>query len=214
MRMLKLSLIILLAATSCMAAELPEYQQLAFAADNPHLMLRMLKRHSIKDAARITVEAIRFLKESLATKEEQQSHAAILTAALIIIAGDEASSVLTTLVEGLSPDLLPIITASAVFTSGEQSAQMFSTILAAIDSISETLNKSLRSAASNPASVLNGNTLTAIQNMTKITYFGVVPIVPAQERTTVPVVPTQVMVGAPPGATNTPPPIAERYPGQ
>lgn len=159
----------------------------------------LVKDATPAETAQVVFRVIRSIQGSTASKADKRKAIALVVARAVAYKPGQAPEMVAELASMVKDDLiLPVVVSSAIVAAEADS-------VAVLDALTErfkndkALLKTINDAANSPVEPLTPPVVKDINNMIREMRKAAVPVIPAQEPTTVPLVP---------------PPIGGRYPGQ
>lgn len=181
------------------AAEEPSQSDIQRIVKDVAEMDEIIKDLTPSETAAVVVRVIKSIEDSKMTKAEKKRAIALVVARAVAYKPEQAPDMMAALVVSMKSSLLlPIVVSAAIIAAEGNSTAVCDAMLAQFRD-DRALLKIISESANTPVDLLTPPVIKEIQDMIREMRRAAVPIIPAQEPTTVPLVPPLV-----PG----------RYPGQ
>ena len=189
----------LLLLSGFVATATPSEESIAAVVTDVTRLDALVKGASADDAADTVIAVIAAIQKSRLTAAQKSKNIALVVARIVALDLVRAPAVMARLVPALPPELVPITAASAVVAAGADSRAVFTAMEDSVKD-NDALAEAVRTASTAPQVPLGTVNIRAVQDMVRAMALAVVPAIPSQEPTTVPLVPII--------------PVGGKYPGQ
>lgn len=152
----------------------------------------LVKDATAVESADVVLRVIKRIQKSSASEAAKKRAIALVVARVVAYKPEQAPEMMAELVSKLNDNaLLPVVVSAAVIAAGWNSIAVFDAMAAKFKG-DPILLKTITDSANAPVVVLTPPLVKDIEEMIRIMRLAAVPIIPAQEPTTVPLVPPLV----------------------